>query len=802
MPPLVLIAVAWIAGLVLAHSWPFVAEIELLSLALLSLIPLAWTILWHRDRDMRLSGVCTLALLAGICRYQTHLPNLDDPSFVAHHNEQGWTSVVGTVRGYPDVRDTHTLLRVDAESVQLEGQEYRVRGTVLVQAPRFPQYEYGDRLRMSGLLKTPPELEDFSYRAYLSRKGIYSTMYRPHIERMATDQGSPFWNALFAAKTRTREVIGTLIPEPEASLLQGILLGIKSGIPADLYDAYNATGTSHIIIISGANISVVSAILLLLSGRILGRRRAYWITMAGIVIYVLFVGADPAVARAGLMGALLVTAMHLGRRSTAYVSLFGAALILTVLNPLTLWDVGFQLSFAATLGIILFSPSIERLTHRGLEKLLSPSQARAAIGLLGDALIITAAAMILTLPLVVYHFGRLSLVSPLTNLLILPVQPPIMTLGGLAAIVGLLPFLQPVAQVIAWFPWLALAYTNALVRWTADWPFSSVEVSGSRTLWLVVPYGVIMGLLALRWLRRQRGEQAGSWVYNTVRNPPATAVLLLSVSALLSWLAVIQLPDGKLHVAFLDVGQGDATLITTPQGQQVLVDGGPSPSALTVALGQEMPFWDRSIDLVIMSHPDADHITGLAEVLERYRVTSWLDHGLDDEDPVFRRCQSLLETQEVICCAAHRGDRIELGDGLTLEVLHPPGEPPPGTGTDSNSNSLVLRLVWGNTRFLLTGDITAEAEQHLLASGQCLASDVLKVAHHGSDGSTTSQFLSAVGPTYAVISAGADNRFGHPAQGVLERITQEGTAHVYRTDELGTIEMVTDGEAVWVQIEK
>jgi competence protein ComEC len=273
-------------------------------------------------------------------------------------------------------------------------------------------------------------------------------------------------------------------------------------------------------------------------------------------------------------------------------------------------------------------------------------------------------------------------------------------------------------------------------------------------------------------------------------------------AAFLAWLAVLQLPDGRLHVAFLDVGQGDAILITAPQGRQILVDGGPSPSALTTSLGREMPFWDRSIDLVVMTHPDADHTTGLVEALKRYHVDGWLDNGLAHDDAVYAECQRLLEQEGVIQHTVRAGDRLELGSGIVLEVLHPPLEPTTGTDADDNNNSVVLRLRWGEASFLLTGDVEAEAERSLLGSSQPLQADVLKVAHHGSGRSTTAEFLGAVAPDYAVLSVGADNRFGHPHEAVLERLGALGDVTVFRTDEQGTVEFVTDGRLMWVRTEQ
>jgi competence protein ComEC len=277
----------------------------------------------------------------------------------------------------------------------------------------------------------------------------------------------------------------------------------------------------------------------------------------------------------------------------------------------------------------------------------------------------------------------------------------------------------------------------------------------------------------------------------------------LAVAAILIWLAVMQLPDGRLHVAFLDVGEGDAILITTPCGQQILVDGGPSPTTLTSALSHEMPFWDRSNDLVVMTHADADHITGLVEVLKRYRVGGWLDNGRTEDQPIYEECQKEIGIGKVPRNVVQAGAKIDLGLGAILEALSPISSRGPlaDTRVDANDESVVLRLTWGQASVLLTGDIGAEAESSLLRSGRPLSANLLKLAHHGSSGSSSAGFLTAVHPSYAVISAGAGNRFGHPAPAVLDRLTQLGVT-ILRTDQAGTIDLITDGQQWWVDTEQ
>ena len=802
MPPLVLVAVAWGIGLSLAHYLLAPSGVGPAALLILAVLPLTATVLWWRDRSMRLSGICSLALLAGVLRYQVALPNWTDQTFVAHYNDSGWLAVEGVVRDYPDVRDTWTNLRLSAELIEVNGQAYPVHGTILIRAPRFPEYGYGDRLLVSGLMETPPEFEGFSYEEYLARQGIYSFIGRPRVELMAEGQGSPIKTAVYAVKERARTTIARLVAEPEASLLQGIVLGVRASIPRDLYDLFNATGTSHILVISGANLTIIAALFSRVFGRLLGKRRAFWFTMGGIGLYVLLVGAEPAVARAALMAGLYLTALYLGRQATAYVSLCASGLLLTAINSFELWDVGFQLSFAATLGLILFTPALDRFFERGLERVLPQERAKKLVRYLNDLLIVTLAAQILTLPLMLYHFGRVSLVAPLANLLILPAQPAIMIVGGLATVIGLIPFLQPVAQLLFWIPWLGLAYTTAIVRWLATWPLASVQIGAARAGRLAVYYCL---LLAAVWAFSQGYDRRlWHWVAPRLSRRFTTVILgMLPVAAILIWLAALRLPDGRLHVAFLDVGEGDAILITTPRGQQILVDGGPSPTALISALGHEMPFWDRSLDLVVMTHADADHITGLVEVLRRYRVGGWLDNGRSEEHTIYAECQQELNKENVPQNLVNAGARIDLGDGIFMTALNPvtPSNPAPNTQADANDQSVVMRLTWGQGSILLTGDIGGEAESSLLRSGQPLSANVLKVAHHGSDGSSSTAFLTAVKPSYAVISAGADNRFNHPATAVLDRLAQVGVT-ILRTDQVGTIELITDGERWWVKTER
>ncbi len=276
-------------------------------------------------------------------------------------------------------------------------------------------------------------------------------------------------------------------------------------------------------------------------------------------------------------------------------------------------------------------------------------------------------------------------------------------------------------------------------------------------------------------------------------------ILSLVAAAIMVWLFAVTTPDNNLHVSFLDVGQGDAILIQKGN-QQVLIDGGPSPQAIGLGLGEKMPFWDRTIELVVLTHPSADHVTGLVEVLNRYNVKQVLYPDLAYASEIYGEWLRLVQEKGTKCTLAQAGQQIDLGGRVVLEVLHPPIPLLTGTESDIDNNGMVLRLSMGEISFLFTADTMWETELELIHNRANLNSTVLKVGHHGSDTSTTPRFLAVVNPRLAVISVGADNEYGHPADEVMTRLREKtGMENIYRTDEDGTIEFITDGERMWVK---
>jgi competence protein ComEC len=377
----------------------------------------------------------------------------------------------------------------------------------------------------------------------------------------------------------------------------------------------------------------------------------------------------------------------------------------------------------------------------------------------------------------------------LANIFILPAPPGGMSLGGLATTFGMI--LPALGQIPAWMAWLLLTYTISMVRFFASLPLTNLPISVSIG-GVIAFYAMVLGFTWLNGLDKQKrldivGRSQQSRIIRAVLG---ATVILASLIVIWAW----NQPDNKLHVTFLDVGQGDAIFIQTPDGHQILVDGGKYPSMLLDRLGREMPFWDKDIDIMVATHPDEDHITGLVEALGHYRVRMLVTNGeKEDEATYYNALLQFAESAQVPIHNAIAGEVFELGNGVRLEILHPDV----GLNLEErNDYSLSMRLVYEDFTLLLTGDAEEKAERTMLRSGRSLQSLVLKAGHHGSGSSSSRAFLQAVQPQIIIISVGEGNHYEHPHPEMLQRAQEIGAA-VLRTDELGSIELISDGHEVW-----
>lgn len=733
------------------------------------------------------------ALCLGTARHSATTRSIDDGQ-IAFYNGREDVELVGVVKDEPRVNDRWQQIILEAEKIASPDDELQlVEGQVLVRTGRYPEIPYGARLQIQGRLDAPFDNPGFNQRDYWARQGIYSQIVPTQLEILSEGNGNPIKKVIFSVKGRARQTIRSMLPDPEGALLTGILLGDDSGLPPVLADQFRTTGLTHIIAISGFNIAILTGILLVVSKPFLGQRRSAWFVLLGITLYTILVGADAAVVRAAIMGALFVIAARLmGRPTFAPAGLFTAAILMTAINPFILWDIGFQLSFAATLGLMLYVGPVSQWTEARLQPSFGSEYARKVTQLSAEVLFATLAATLVTLPIILYHFGQLSLISPLANLFVLPAQPGVMTWGGLATLTGMV--VPAVGQLLAWVAWLFLAWTISLVRFFASFSAAAVPLTISPAGFVAI-YGLLFGLT---WLVYQKPEKREELSGRLRQNLGWTTILFgAGIVAILATTWALSQPDGNLHVTFLDVGQGDATFIQTPSGRQILVDGGAYPTVLNEHLGRQIPFWDRDIDLIIATHPDADHVAGLPGVFDRYDVGRLITNGQQAQEAAYQALLTAAAGSNTPIHDCTAGEVIEIEDGVRLEVVNPTvGGRLLTAGGHDNELSVAVRLVYQQFTLLLMGDAGQDAERAMLAVGRPLSAVVYKAGHHGSKSSSSADFLDSIRPLVVVISAGEGNRYGHPHEQVLQRAAEVGAA-VLRTDELGTIEVISDGQAMW-----
>jgi competence protein ComEC len=731
--PLLWLSLAFLIGIVLAYQlgWVLATWLVLAGLALL------WLLL--RRLPLRRPRVLTslgsspfpipiplpallLALALGAARYTLAQPRFDSSSLASYNDRDQTFILEGVLVQPPDERDTYSLLRLRVDRLRpVDDPLFQpVSGILQARITSGGAWRYGDRLHVQGRLETPPVLQDFSYRDYLARQGVYSLMNQASARLLLHDQGNPLLALVYALKERALATLYRIFPDPEASLLAGILLGVETGIPEPVQQAFQATGTSHIIAISGFNITILAGLFSTLFVKLLGKRRRFLaagLSVAAIGLYTILVGAEAAVVRAALMGALALFARQVGRQQDGLNSLGLVAALMALANPNLLWDVGFQLSFMATLGLVLYATPFSEAFVRLASRRLSSSTAQRLAGPVGEYVLITLAAQVTTLPLIAYHFSRISLVAFLVNPLILPAQPPLMILGGLALLVSLVS--RPLGQLLAYLAWPFVVFTIRVVELFAPFPGAMLEL-GQVALPLILLYYAL--LFTWTFARPSlRARLAGL--------KPGAALLGLGLVTVLVWRSALAAPDGRLHLEMLDVGSGDAFLIRTPSGRYLLVDGGPSTRALSDSLGQS----------AIPIH------------------------------------------------TAKAGQVLDLGQGAHLQVLA------------TSRSGAVLLLEWRNFRTLLPIGLDEDLCQTLLEELGPMPVKALLLASSGAAELNPTEWLQAWEPQVMLLSVGTGDRRARPASQVLQAV--QGYT-LLRTDQKGWVHLSTDGEQLWVEVER
>ena len=803
------LAVPFMAGLALGARW----DIPFGALAFFFVASLLLAALSFSIRRSALPALALMALLLGLLRAGWVEPPGTE---LRPYHDTPRVELQGVVSDDPTGSGTILTFRLSVEHLRPDNdsQWREVSGDVRVTARvpaklagsrDAPFIRYGDRLALNGILQAPGHFGAFDFPAYLESQGIGTVMRFPDADLIGENDGSPFYGWLYSLRRDMARVISTVVPEPQASFGQAILLGIRDGLPESLNENFRGAGTAHLLAISGLHVGILLALGISASEFLLGRRRQIYLVLPLLAIwmYALISGASDSAIRAAIMGTVYVVAIAVGRPRSLIPALALAAALMAAFEPRVLTRVSFQLSFAAMMGIAIY---FEMLSDRIAEWIgLGPEREdwwAASLRGLAGAVGVTVAATLATAPLVMFYFERVSLVGLPATLLSMPALPLTLVAHGATALVGMVS--ETAALPFGWIAWILAGYITGVSTLFSGLPMASVETGELERRFVWAYYSVMTGIVVLlyspvRWRCPRLSSSSNTWNVPVPWQVPVLALVMATVV----WTVALGRPDGTLRVVFADVGQGDMTVITTPSGRTIVVDGGPDLERAVQVLDGQMPFWKRTLSLVILSHPHSDHVSGLSEVLRRYDVERILGSRSEYESADYMAWSRLADSEGAQLLEAPPGTRLSFDDGVELHVLAPQNAGAGAKSIDVNDASVVVRVVYGNARFLLTGDVFREGERWLLGSGQILDSDVLKVAHHGSDTSSSAPFLSAVSPRAAVISAGQDNRFGHPDPEVVERLEELLPAsRIFRTFERGTITFETDGSTLSVKTER
>lgn len=815
------------------------------------------------SRRLKTGGyICIFFALAflGFFRYGQSVPVIDEQHIAYYVGRE--VTVRGVVDSLPRVREKTVVyvIKVSADrraSLRSARDDVQLEGKLLLTTERLPEYKYGDTLTFTC---TPAALNE--YEQYARKDGVLASCAFPsQIARVIMSEAkepgfhstgffTAFRMTLYVIRARVHAQLASLFPDPYGGLLAGILYGDTSSISSSLKDTFRVSGLAHITALSGYNISIMSRVLM--SALIfvwLTRKQALPVTLAMITGFVLATGAEASVVRAAIMGSLVALAKGIGRLAKMQNALALAGAIMLAISPRLLrFDLGFALSFLSTIALLAFSdPLARRSLIRYFPKAFGIQEAAAS----------SAAALLITLPLILYVIGKIGPFSLLVNILVVPVVPFAMGVGAAAVAADFI--FHPLAVPVAWATRLLLGYIVSVAEYFGR--FGALQVR-LNAFFAVVLFVCVTGGLWI-WMRRKDVPKKPRLLsphplvakirriysqWRTLFRDGYRAIVPLHWRKASRWIALgfiggvilagqfFLRREPPLAVYFYNIGQGDGFLIRTRQGFDVLVDGGPT-ERIVEKLGRTLPYWDRTIELMILTHPHADHVVGQTAVLKRFQVDKVLSTGVLHTTDEYLEWLKEIRDRKIPLEIAKAGETLAVGPA-TLTILWPQEdfsgkrvkEGKIGEGGGLNDTSVVMKLIFGQTSFLLMGDATSTVEEQLVAAcdpmganyesaanlrisnseirkfghnsqfaplkdGCILRADLLKVGHHGSKYSTSAEFLEAVLPKYAVIQSGKENRYGHPAYAPLYRLKQAGVK-VFRNDQDGDVVCESNGNMV------
>ena len=668
----------------------------------------------------------------------------------------------------------------DMYTIKIKSGKYKGKKFYLyVKKDEKEKLRYGDLIEINGEYNAPStarNYKSFDYREYLKTKKIYGSIKvnSNNIKLIKNNDLNPI--LILSNKSRNYIVNKSkdLLSQETNSLLVGVLIGDKSEISEDIIESFKISNLSHMLSVSGAHTSyIILGITFILSKSKISKKWVYILTIFILILFLFITNFTASVTRACFMSIIVLSANLIYRKPDIWTSISISLLAILIFNPFAINEIGLQLSYLGTIGIVLFNKNIESFLNKvnlnnKISKLLS----------------VTISAQIMIMPIMAYKFNTISLTFFISNIIASPFLGINIILGFITIFVSFISF--NIAKMLAILLDLSLKILIFISEFTSKIPLSSILIKTPNIFTIIFIYELILifnyiysiyhSNLNLRLFQKYLLNKVNINKFLSI------SLILIIVFNIFSFFYSVIPKDLKIY--FIDVGQGDSCLIITPNNKNILIDGGEGEPEVLLSYLLDRKI--KTLDYIMISHFDSDHCNGLIEVIKNLKVRNILISKQAYFSYEYKTIANIINLKKIKVTFIKQGDTLNIDKNIKLNIFYPPEEL---EYEDLNNNSIVAKLTYNLFSILFTGDIE-KSEQDLIdryKEGE-LKSDILKIAHHGSKTSSSEEFLEAVEPKIALIGVGENNTFGHPNNDILERL-KEINCRIYRTDEMGEIEI-------------
>lgn len=629
-----------------------------------------------------------------------------------------------------------------------------------VYIPKNVDVNFGETIQITGVLEKPEGARNeggFNYKNYLYSQNIFSIITASSEKNVYKIEEAKF-DLIHSIQRSIYNVFSKLLPRNHMSILIGMIIGDTSETSEEVENDFKISGISHLLAVSGSNVAYIILAIKFLLNKFTSRSVSNILTILFIVLFVLISGGSASVVRAAMMAIIAIVSELVSRKSNTLASIATSALVILIYNPFVIYDIGFVLSFCGTIGIVLLNSKISSYLNSKIKSKI--------LKMFIDTFSVTMSAQIILLPIMWRAFNTISIISLLSNLIVVPLTGVITILGIAIYFVGLI--YMPVARILSYSIYVLIEFVINVASFCAKISFSQIILPTPSWLFIIIYYMVIYKIFV-----------------DSERNKSACIMISMLIVA---QIIIGILPNLCTHINMIDVGQGDCIYMETINKKRILIDGGGSENSdYDVGENVLVPYvldkGTKTIDCIILTHAHEDHIEGLISVVEKLKVNQIIVGPQPTNEFLYEKLLIVAAENNVPIKTASKGDKFYI-DNVEFEVMHP--ENNIKFKDDLNNNSLVIKIKVDEITLLITGDIEKQAE--MLIINENISANILKVAHHGSNTSTSEEFINKVSPQVALIGVGENNNFGHPAENVIERLNKIA-CNIFRTDNHGEVKL-------------